>query len=153
MTVTNVKLCNAFCYLCTWCYRHSVQIQVGTRICKNQSSSRKHAHSYGLYHTHLYLKKETEYSHYNKAQTKKIRDNNINSNSVVQISHACIVFIVDGRSAPKDPLPRLAGTVGMEMHQSQPITLIQKALTVITGLHRPKKTKGKRPKCRDLHLK
>ena len=39
------------------------------------------------------------------------------------------------------------------MHQSQPNTLIQKALTVITWLHRPKKTKGKRLKCRDLHLK
>ena len=99
MTVTNVELCNALCYLCTWCYRHSVQIQVGMRICKNLSSSRKHAHSYGLYNTHLYLKKETEYSIIIKQKQKKIRDNNINSNSVVQISHACIIFIVDDSSA------------------------------------------------------
>ena len=68
------------------------------RICKNLSSSRKHAHSYGLYHTHLYLKKETEYSIIIKQKQKKIR-NNINSNSVVQISHACIIFIVDDSSA------------------------------------------------------
>ena len=99
MTITNVKLCTAFCYLCTWCYRHSVQIQVGMRICKNLSSSRKHAHSCGLYHTHLYLKKETAYSIIIKQKQKKIRDNNINSNSVVQISHACIIFIVNDRSA------------------------------------------------------
>ena len=34
-----------------------------------------------------------------KHKQKKIRDNNINSNSVVQISHACIIFIVDDSSA------------------------------------------------------